>query len=207
MWDKLISVCINKQVNKCVQWGIWNMSPQIFIEYPRHLSKKLQQMLSTIRHIFQVTAKRSFWPQFVSYPFSESRSVVSDSLRPHGLYSPWNSPGQNTGVSSLSFLQGISHPRDQTQVSSIEGGFFTSWATREAQEYWSGSPIPSPADLPDPGIDLGSPALQVDSLPTELSRKPLLLATGLYFPYPLEDCPSLIHCTMYHGHRGGHGIQ
>ena len=37
---------------------------------------------------------------------SESRSVMYDSLRPHGL-SPWNSPGQNTGVGSLSFLQGI----------------------------------------------------------------------------------------------------
>ena len=38
---------------------------------------------------------------------SESCSVVSDSLRPHGLCSPWNSPGQNTGVGSLSLLQGI----------------------------------------------------------------------------------------------------
>ena len=38
---------------------------------------------------------------------SESRSVVSDSLQPHGLYDPWNSPGQNTGVGSLSLLQGI----------------------------------------------------------------------------------------------------
>ena len=38
---------------------------------------------------------------------SECRSVVSDSLRPHGLYSSWNSPSQNTGVGSLSFLQGI----------------------------------------------------------------------------------------------------
>ena len=38
---------------------------------------------------------------------SESRSVVSNSLRPHVLYSPWNSPGQNTGVGSLSLLQGI----------------------------------------------------------------------------------------------------
>ena len=38
---------------------------------------------------------------------SASRSVVPDSLWPHGLYSPWNSPGQNTGVSSLSLLQGI----------------------------------------------------------------------------------------------------
>ena len=38
---------------------------------------------------------------------NESRSVESDSLRPHGLYSPWNSPGQNAGVGSLSLLQGI----------------------------------------------------------------------------------------------------
>ena len=38
---------------------------------------------------------------------SEIHSVVSNSLRPHGLYSPWNSPGQNTGVDSLSLLQGI----------------------------------------------------------------------------------------------------
>ena len=38
---------------------------------------------------------------------SESRSVMSDSLWPHELYSPWNSPGQNTGVGSLSLLQGI----------------------------------------------------------------------------------------------------
>ena len=38
---------------------------------------------------------------------SESRSDVSDPLWPHGLYSPWNSPGQNTGVGSLSLLQGV----------------------------------------------------------------------------------------------------
>ena len=39
--------------------------------------------------------------------WSESHSVLSDSLQPHGLYSPWTSPGQNTGVGSLSLLQGI----------------------------------------------------------------------------------------------------
>ena len=38
-------------------------------------------------------------------------------------------------------------------------------------------------------------------------KEALTPAIGLYFPYPLEDCPSLIHCTMYHGHRGGHEIQ
>ena len=103
---------------------------------------------------------------------SESLSVVSNSLRPHGLYSPWNSPGQNTGVGSLLLLQEIfptqesnpsllhcgrilyqlSHkgsprtlewvvylfssrsfqPRNQTGVSCIAGGFFTSWGIGKA---------------------------------------------------------------------------
>ena len=38
---------------------------------------------------------------------SESHSVVSDSLQPHGLYTPGNSLGENTGVGNLSLLQGI----------------------------------------------------------------------------------------------------
>ena len=46
------------------------------------------------------------------------------------------------------------------------------------QEYWSGLPFPSPRDLPDPGIRPGSPALQADSLPTELQGKPY--TTTLY---------------------------
>ena len=61
---------------------------------------------------------------------------VPNSLQPHGLYSSWNSPGQNTGVSGTHFFfasPGIFQTRDQTHVSCIAGGFFTSWATREAQ--------------------------------------------------------------------------
>ena len=58
---------------------------------------------------------------------SESHSVVSTSLWTHWLYSPLNSPGQNTGVGSYSLLQGIF----PTQVSRIAGGFFTDRATRE----------------------------------------------------------------------------
>ena len=38
---------------------------------------------------------------------SESRSISCDSLWPHGLHSPWDSPGQNTGVGSCSLLQGL----------------------------------------------------------------------------------------------------
>ena len=43
----------------------------------------------------------------VDSKWSEGRLVVSDCLWPYGLYSPWNSPGQHTGVGSLSLLQGI----------------------------------------------------------------------------------------------------
>ena len=38
------------------------------------------------------------------------------------------------------------------------------------QEYWSGLPFPSPGDLPDPGLEPGSPALQADSLPSQPPR-------------------------------------
>ena len=41
------------------------------------------------------------------FKWCESHSVMSNSLGPHGLYSPWNSPGQYTGVGSLSLLQRI----------------------------------------------------------------------------------------------------
>ena len=40
------------------------------------------------------------------------------------------------------------------------------------QEYWKGQPFPSPRDLPNPGIEPRSPALQVDSLPSEPQGKP-----------------------------------
>ena len=59
--------------------------------------------------------------------------------------------------------------------------FATLWtAARQApvsmgfsrREHWSGLPCPPPGDLPNPGIEPRSPALQVDSLPTELPGKP-----------------------------------
>ena len=62
---------------------------------------------------------------------TESHSIVSDSLWPHGLYSTWTSPGQNTGVGCISFSRASSQPRDRIQVSHTAGRFFTIWATRE----------------------------------------------------------------------------
>ena len=47
------------------------------------------------------------------------------------------------------------------------------------QEYWSGLPFPSPEDLPNPGIKHRSPAMQADSLPTDLQGKPDLPNPGI----------------------------
>ena len=56
---------------------------------------------------------------------SESHSIVSDSLQSHGLYSSWNSLGQNTGGVAFPFCRGSSLSGDRTQVSHIAGRFFT----------------------------------------------------------------------------------
>ena len=67
---------------------------------------------------------------------------MSGSLQPRGLYSPWNSPGQNTKVGSLSLLQG---------------------------------------NLPNPGIEPRSPALQAGSLPAKPPGKPSIAQMWQYF--------------------------
>ena len=66
---------------------------------------------------------------------SESHSLVSCSLRPHGPYSPWNSPGQNTGVGCLSLFQGIFPTQESNQGLDpcIAGGFFTNLTIRKLQ--------------------------------------------------------------------------
>ena len=61
----------------------------------------------------------------------------------------------------ISVMSDFCHPMDSIQSMEFS-----------RPEYWSGQPIPSPGDLPDAGIELGSPALQVDSLPPEISEKP-----------------------------------
>ena len=55
------------------------------------------------------------------------------------------------------------------------------------QEYWSGLPLPSPGDLSNLGIKLGSPALQADSLPAEPLGMRLFQASGLYWCNPLRE--------------------
>ena len=83
---------------------------------------------------------------------SESCSVVSDSLWPHGLYSPRNSPGQNTRVGSLSLLQGIFpaqgsnpgllHCRRILYQLSHKGSPWTSYMYTYIPSFWSLPPTP-----------------------------------------------------------------
>ena len=53
-------------------------------------------------------------------------------------------------------------------------------------DYWSGEPSPSPRDLPDPGIESRSPALQADSLPFEKQGRPSILNINLLMCYHLQ---------------------
>ena len=101
-----VCVCVNEWVNK------------IFIYYCKMISRILE---------WKSSIKNIAWKSYITITClkSEGRSVVSDSLWPHELYSPWNSPGQNAGVGSLSLLQGIfptqgSNPRSPAlQVDSL----------------------------------------------------------------------------------------
>jgi len=128
---------------------------------------------------------KSVLPLFSSRSFivsglSESCSVVSDSLQHHGLYSSWNSPGQNIGVGSRSLLQGIFPTQGLNpgllhcrrilyQLSQQGSPRMLEWVV---YPFSSGSFLPWNQTLPYPRMQ-GSPALQEDSLPTELPRKAL----------------------------------
>ena len=57
----------------------------------------------------------------------------------HGIFSPWNSPSQNTIMGTFPFSRGYSQPRDRTQVSRIAGGFFTTEPPGKPKNIGAGS--------------------------------------------------------------------
>ena len=108
-----------------------------------------------------------------------SHSVVSDSLRPHGLYSPWNFPGQNTGVGSLSFLQGIFPIQGSNPGLPHYGQILYQLSHQGSPRILEWVVYPFSRDLPNLGIELGSLALQADSLPAELQKSPRVYLSEL----------------------------
>ena len=110
------------------------------------------------------------------------------------VYGPWNSPGQNTGVGSLSRLQGyLPNPGIEPRSPALRAHSFPAEPQRNVFIYSTNIQIassPSPGDLPLPGIERKSPALQADSLLSEPPGKPrehLLCAR----------CVSNAHCRRY----------
>ena len=125
-----------------------------------------------------------------------SRSVVSDSLQPYGLYIAHQAP-LPTGILQAKILEWVAmsasrgsytifqtyqtNKRKKVKLLSHIQLFATPWTVAyqaspsmgfSRQEYWSRLPFPSPGDLPDPGMEPGSPPLQADALPSELPEKP-----------------------------------
>ena len=107
---------------------------------------------------------------------------MSNSLQPHGLHSPWNSPGQNTGVGSLFFSRGFSQPKDRTQVSHIAGNSLPAEPPGKPKNTGVGSLSLLQWIFLTQELNTGSPALQADSLPTELFGAKQNLIYKSYFP-------------------------
>ena len=117
---------------------------------------------------------------------SESRSVVSDSLRPHGILQ-----ARMLEWVAFPFSRASFQPRDWTQVSCLSGAFY--------QLSHKGSPgilewgaYPSPVDLPNPGIELGSPTLQADSLLTEFASREVPNSFFFFFFLREDLCSTVL---------------
>ena len=93
----------------------WFLLAAVGLWLGSHTSNQVQPEIIRINQMSNTSCliQPASWPSTwlsdyeIEVKWSESHTVVSDSLWSHGLYSLWNSPGKNTGVGSLSLLQGI----------------------------------------------------------------------------------------------------
>ena len=126
----------------------------------------------------------SFYHAFQGAVLVFSRSVVSNSLRPHGLWParllcPWNFPGKNTGVNCHALLQGIFPTQESNQGLLYCRQILYHLSHQGSPRILEWVAYPFSRGSSQPGIEPGSPALQVDSLPAELPRKPTFQGTGI----------------------------
>ena len=101
-WQKILLITSTCSPSLLIPWGYSKLSRASVCSFCGftlfvHLKESFLGRTVLKSRLYAYTQERE----------SERCSVVSDSLQPHGLYSPWNSLGQNTGVGSLSLLQGI----------------------------------------------------------------------------------------------------
>ena len=145
-WDAGGLWCI--KIKLLVKLSLLNTSCQVPVD-GKHFSTLL---LNTDKTTVQ-TSKWKWKSLSCVWLFATSWTLQAmDFSRPeYWSGSPLPSPGES------------SQPTGQTQVSCIAGRFLTIWATREDKEFYSGWLFPSPADLPDPGIEPGPLGLQADS--------------------------------------------
>ena len=96
------------------------------------VGQKLSFTLIRLTKIMYLLLRRSLFQGYRIKKVKVSHSVMSNSLRPHGL--SWNSIQARIELEWLAvpFSRGSSQPRDLTQVSRIAGRILTSWSTREA---------------------------------------------------------------------------
>ena len=136
-------------------------------------------------------------------------NLMDYTVHVYRLYSPWNSQGHNTGLGSLSLLQGI-FPTQRLSPSLPHCRRILNYCAAvrclvaqscltlcdpmdcsppgssvhgilQARN-WNGLPFPSPGHLPNSGIKPSSPALQVNSLPSESPGKPKKTGVGNLSP-------------------------
>ena len=149
-WKKLIATLLKSQLLYISSFVITNrilINIPLFshyLLYPRKPEFSFWK-LKKVNHKNDIQKKnndiqqtrKSWWVYLLRNLFismwRESRSVMSNFLQPHGLCSLWNSPGQNTGVGSLSFLQGIFPTQGSNPgLPHYRQILFTSWATSNA---------------------------------------------------------------------------
>ena len=145
------------------------------------IRKRLSELSSRTKTINR-NSRGAHWPSPVKEPSSkelqwkwsesESHSVVSNSLRPHGLYTVHEILHARI-LEWVVHSRGSSQPRDQTQVYPHCRQILYQLSHKGSPRILKWVAYPLSSGSSDPGIKQGFPALQADSLPTELWGTPL----------------------------------
>ena len=143
----------------CLLWILllWTLAHMLMQTY---VSNSLA-CVPCCRIIGMVILHLTFWEKAKLFPKWLHQFIVPSARYE---YSDFSTP-LKVKVKSLSHVRLFATPWTVAYQAPLSMGF-------SRQEYWSGVPLPSPGDLPNPGTEPGSPALQADALPSEPPGKP-----------------------------------